>query len=179
MNEHRIHEIRKFYLQNLAFMDPTGKANLVIAVSEKSFIRIASYKYILGCNLFLEIIPDINEWLVKSRYLLSGYNCDFTIPSFPELIAFASDYFGIMRSWNNSLSFEKCLIYRDQDMIYKCINNHNPCFKIAEDIIQSLNSQKSIDYERYHRKMLLELHDNEDYHELLDVYKNYLEENVS
>ena len=179
ISQENIEEIRKFYLQNLAFLDPSGKANSIYICSEKSFIRIALYQYVMGCNSVIEVLPDINDWLVKSRFLLDGYNCDFTIPSFPELIAFASDYFGIMKSWMNTLPIKKCLIYKDKDGIYKYTNINQQSFRIAPYITQSLNQQSKNNYSHYLSRMMSELSNDIDYLELLQSYDHYLSENVS
>jgi hypothetical protein len=98
-----INSARQFYLQNLSFMDPVGNCDSVLHVNQDAFTQIALLERIFKSITVIEVLPDLDHWISHSLAHMSGYNCDFAIPSEPELIAYASDYFEIMGTWRSAL----------------------------------------------------------------------------
>ena len=98
-----INSARQFYLQNLSFMDPVGICDSVLHVNQDAFTKIALLERVFKTITVIEVLPDLDHWITHSLAHMGGYNCDFAIPSEPELIAYASDYFEIMGTWRSTL----------------------------------------------------------------------------
>lgn len=101
--EEHISSARKFYLQNVAFGDPTGKSNIVVHINQEACRHLALLDRIFPHITVIEILPNIDHWISHCLGHIGGFNCDFTLPSMPELIAYASDYLDIMTIWRLNL----------------------------------------------------------------------------
>ena len=99
-----ISSARQFYLQNLSFNDPIGQCSMVLHVNQEAFRHLALLARLFPSVVVVEILPDLNQWISQCLQNLGGYNCEFAIPSEPELIAYANDYIEIMALWRNHLN---------------------------------------------------------------------------
>jgi hypothetical protein len=102
----QISSARKFYLQNLSFVDPTGRSSIVVHVNQEAFRHLGLLARVFPDMLVVELQPDLGHWIDHCLSYLGGFNCDFAIPSKHELIAYANDYFEIMSIWRKNLSID-------------------------------------------------------------------------
>ena len=103
---------RQFYLQNLSFNDPLGQCDMVLHVNQEAFRHLALLARLFQNIVVVEVLPDLNQWINQCLSNLGGYNCEFAIPSEPELIAYANDYIEIMTLWRNHLNISIHTIQR-------------------------------------------------------------------
>lgn len=85
---------------------------MVLHVNQEAFRHLALLARLFQNIVVVEVLPDLNQWINQCLSNLGGYNCEFAIPSEPELIAYANDYIEIMTLWRNHLNISIHTIQR-------------------------------------------------------------------
>ena len=102
-NEHIVSS-RQFYFQNLSFADPSGSCSVVLHVNQEAFRYLGLLTRLFPKLVVIELLPNLDHWISHCLEHIGGFNCEFSIPSKPELIAYAYDYLEIMTIWRKHLN---------------------------------------------------------------------------